>query len=236
VSVSTLRLVTWNCRSGSIARRLSDLAEHHTDLVFLQECEPTRERLPLVACARTVNSRKAIAVATPSDIWRCRPRPLARGSGRAAIAVDVVAPQCFTVLGIWARGPGYAEDVLRTLDAHANVIRSQPTMLMGDFNSGTKMAGHKTLTRNHQSILDRCTELGLASAYHLFNETGHARELHATYFHQFKRSSPWHIDFCFVPHTWRHRTREVVVLDGRKWAKRSDHRPLLIELDAELES
>lgn len=234
MSLSSLRLVTWNCRSGSVARRVSQLAEYRPDLVFLQECDPTVERTPCVVCITAINSRKAIAIATPSASCRCQPRPLARGSGRAAVAVDVLVPQSLTVLGIWARGPNYAQDVLRTLDAHAHLLRARTAIVMGDFNSGTKMVGRKILTRHHHLVLDRCVELGLASAYHLFNNTAHARELDATYFHLFRRREPWHIDFCLVPFSWRARLRHVAVLRGRKWSQTSDHRPLLVELDAEL--
>jgi endonuclease/exonuclease/phosphatase family metal-dependent hydrolase len=70
----------------------------------------------------------------------------------------------------------------------------------------------------------------LVSAYHAFNKVEHAREKHATYYHQFKTTQPWHIDYCFVPAAWVNGLTNVQVLNGKIWARHSDHRPLIVDL------
>ena len=67
-----LRLVTWNCRSGSVASRLDELRLLAPDIVFLQECDPARGgRVAGVVCSRAIKARKGIALCA-ADSCRCR--------------------------------------------------------------------------------------------------------------------------------------------------------------------
>lgn len=231
---SCLRIVTWNCRSGSIAKRLVELAEYEPHIVFLQECG-TVERADSqgVVCRRTINGHKGIALIVPTSAsGRYVARALCIDNGRATIAAEVLTPAPFTILGIWAQAPNYSQDVLLTLQAHGGLLRTSPAVVLGDLNSGSRLGRCRSVTRHHQRVVDAFSELGLVSAYHAFHGVDHGSESQATYFHQFKRSRPWHIDFCFLPSRWKSHLVNVEVIDGRKWAERSDHRPLLVELDA----
>lgn len=230
--LSRLRIITWNCRSGSVAKRLSELADYDPHIVFLQECRPIEdEPWNEVVCRSAVNGSKGIALAVSAESCRCVARGLIPGSGLAALAAQVLAPVPFTALGIWARGPDYVQDVILTLRAHADLLRAGPALVLGDLNTGSRLGRHPSPTRHHERLLDLCSELDLVSAYHAFHRVDAGGESHATYFHQFKRSMPWHIDFCFVPRSWTPHLVRVTVIDGRKWAARSDHRPLLVELE-----
>jgi len=173
-----LRIVTWNCRSGPVSKRLSQLAPYSPDLIFLQECEPVAAH-PFVGaiCSRKVNDRKGISLIAPSLQYQCRPLRLNAASARAALAMRMTGALSFSVLTF--------------------------------------------------------RKLGLVSAYHAFHHVEHGEDAHATYFHQFNASRPWHIDFCFVPEGWTGRLANVTVLDGQDWSKRSDHRPLLVEIQSE---
>ena len=230
--MSRLRIVTWNCHSGSAAKRLAELADYDPHVVFLQECtavdsEPT-------SCAvsrRTITGRKGIALLAPANSCRCVARKTRDGCGRAVIAAQVLTPVRFRAIGIWARGPHYAQDVVRTLQAHRGELRRSPTVVIGDFNSGTRLGDRRSLSRNHHRILDAFATVGMVSAYHAFHRIEPGAEQHATYFHQFNESLPWHIDFCFVPLGWTSHLVDVVVINSRQWKTRSDHRPLLVELE-----
>jgi exonuclease III len=227
-----LRIITWNCRSGSIAKRLSQLAGYDPHIVFLQECRPMEDEPPgEVVCSRAIKGCKGIALAVSAESCRCVARELIPGSGCAALAAQVLAPVRFTVLAIWGRPPDYLQDVIGTLRAHADWLRAGPAVVLGDWNTGSRLGRHRSLTRHHERLLGLCGELGLVSAYHAFHRVDPGGEPHATYFHQFRRSRPWHIDFCFVPRSWTAALLRVTVIDGRKWAARSDHRPLLVELE-----
>ena len=225
-----LRLVTWNCRSGSVAARLDELRVLAPDIVFLQECDPARGgRVASVVCSRNLKTRKAIALCA-TDPCRCSARTLPAGSGRAAIAATVLRPIRFTAIGVWAQATHYADDVIRTLRAHASIVRDRPAIVFGDFNSGTSLVRSGSTSRHHQRLVDEFDALGLVSAYHAFHRVGHGHESDATYFHQFNAGKPWHIDFCFVPRSWASRLDNVAVIDGDEWRARSDHLPLLVDV------
>ena len=226
----SLRLIAWNCRSGALTTRLSELAEHSPDIVFLQECAPARNLTPgHNFAARSINKSKGIALGSLSADYRftkLRARP---DAGKAAIAGSVTGPVSFTALGIWSQGPGYAADALRSLDAYRNLLRSGPAVVMGDLNSGTCLFRQEDVSKNHRRLTDALAAIGLVSAYHAFHKVEHGRETHATYRHQFKQQQPWHIDFCFVPAGWIEHLVEVQVVEDA-WGLKSDHVPLKVDL------
>jgi len=222
----SVRFITWNCRSGSLDVRLAQLNKYRPDVVFLQECAPT-EHTP---CTWRVNARKSIALVGLSSDFELSPLTASVAAGRASVAASFGGRHAFSVIGIWGELPNYVEDVLRTLDAHSARLREGRAIVMGDFNSGIKLRGRRTLSTGHQKIVNACADLGLVSAYHAFNKVEHAREKHATYYHQFKTTQPWHIDYCFVPAAWVNGLTNVQVLNGKIWARHSDHRPLIVDL------
>jgi len=231
--MSSLRLIAWNCHHGSVSTRLAELAAFAPAIVFLQECRPT-EPLPLVGpfLTRRVSAQKGIALASLGADYHLEKLKPRANRGRAVIGATVSGPLSFTALGIWSRGPRYVDDVMRTLMAYRPVLRSGPAIVMGDLNSGTNLAGTRSINRGHARILDTLADLGLVSAYHAFHQCAHGQERHATYLHQRKPSRPWHIDFCFVPAGWA--VTGVEVLDGQEWAARSDHLPLKVDVEGQL--
>jgi exonuclease III len=222
----SVRFITWNCRSGSLDVRLAQLEKYRPDVVFLQECAPTENAL----CTCRVNARKSIALVGVSPDFELSPLVASVTAGRASVAASFEGRHAFSVIGIWGQLPNYVDDVLRTLDAHSARLRQGRAIVLGDFNSGIKLRGRRLVSAGHQKIVNACSDLGLVSAYHAFNNVEHAREKHATYYHQFKATQPWHIDYCFVPAAWSSGLMNVRVLNGKIWAGHSDHRPLIVDL------
>jgi hypothetical protein len=229
--VTPLRLIAWNCRSGSVTTRLAELDTHPADLVFLQECSPDAS-LPLAGqvLARRVGPQKGIAWVSLNPDYHLTGLDPRTDGGRAFLAVTVTGPVTFTALGIWAQGPKYVDDVLRTLDAYADILRAGPAVVLGDLNSGTDLGIGRASTKGHSRIVNLLADLGLVSAYHAFHNLEQGKEKHPTYRHQFKESQPWHIDFCFVPAAWTSGLVAVDTIDGQDWAKSSDHLPLRVSL------
>jgi endonuclease/exonuclease/phosphatase family metal-dependent hydrolase len=142
----SLRLITWNCHHGSLSSRLCELAEYSSDIVFLQECTPA-ETLPLVGqvfARRRVGSRKGIALASLNADYHLEELEPRADSGRAVVAAGVTGRVSFTALGMWSQGPEYVDDVMRTLDAYAVLLRSGPAVVMGDLNSGARVNGEQS--------------------------------------------------------------------------------------------
>jgi endonuclease/exonuclease/phosphatase family metal-dependent hydrolase len=145
------------------------------------------------------------------------------------MAARVDGPISFFALGIWAQAPNYSSDVIETLKVHDRVLSWESTIVVGDFNSGPRLTKPKVTTR-HRRLLDAFHARGLTSAYHEFHRIDHGEEDDPTYFHLGKRSSPWHIDFCFIPRDWTPRIRNVTILGSASWRPSSDHRALLVDL------
>lgn len=230
---SSLRIITWNCHSGDLTGRLADLSRFSPDIVFLQECDPVQS-LPLdgPVFQRTINPLKGIALALPSSRYDCVEVVPTGRTGRASIAITTKVPHALAVLGVWGHDTrDYGGDVQWTLRAHDGLLRTMPAVVMGDFNSGSRLDAQCSVSDGHQRLVDAFAERGLVSAYHVFHQVAHGHEKHATYFHKPKASQPWHIDFCFVPQGWASRLKDVTIIDGDDWAARSDHRPLAVEID-----
>jgi endonuclease/exonuclease/phosphatase family metal-dependent hydrolase len=226
-----VRLIAWNCHHGSLAARLADLANYRADIVFLQECTPP-ENHPAVGhfVTRCIGPRKSIALGSPNGRYCLSELECPPSAGRACVAAAVSGPATFTALGIWSQGPAYADDAMRVIEAHGDVLRQGPAVVMGDFNVGARLRGERTPSKGHRRIVGALADLGLVSAYHAFHRVEHGRERHATYCHQFKAVHSWHIDFCFVPVSWVDCVMGVRVIAGARWAKRSDHFPLMVDL------
>jgi endonuclease/exonuclease/phosphatase family metal-dependent hydrolase len=225
----SLRLIAWNCHHGSPSTRLDQLAAFAPAIVFLQECKPTETRPSMGRfLSRRVNAQKGIALASLNADYHLEKLKPRANRGRAVMGATVSGPVSFTALGIWSQGPHYVDDVMRTLNAYDRVLRSGSTIVMGDLNSGTNLAGTRSANKGHSRILETLADLGLVSAYHAFHHFEHGQETHPTYLHQRKPSQPWHIDFCFVPVDWV--VVGVEVLDGKAWATRSDHLPLMVDV------
>lgn len=261
-----LRLLAWNCHHGAVSSRLADVAVLSPDVAFLQECLPPRRDVAPArsvtpgtvtrpstvtpgtntpgVITRVVGPRKSVALcaANPAFTLEALPRP--RHVSRASLAAAVTGPVAFNVIGVWAQGANYAADVLRTIRAYRRVIRSGPTVIMGDFNIGADLRPTDArpaeerppnqpapLSRGHAAVLDLCASLNLVSAYHAFHRVDHGRETHATYRHLFNAARPWHIDFCFVPQPWANRITSVTLASDDTWNATSDHQPLMVEID-----
>jgi len=226
-----LRLIAWNCHHGSLGTRLDDLAAFAPAIVFLQECRPAEmlaSTRPFVT--RRVNVQKGIALGSLDSSYSLARLRRRANAGRAVVGANVTGPVSFVALGIWSQGPRYVDDVMRTLDAYGRILRSGSAVVMGDLNSGTNLAGEKSINKRHSRIVAALADLGLVSAYHAFHRVEHGDETHPTYLHQRKASRPWHIDFCFVPVNWAANVIHVEVLAGKEWTETSDHLPLMVDV------
>ena len=235
-----MRLATWNCRAGGLAK-WSALEALEVDLAVLCEASladpsstpPLFGSTPSWVGAGDPNKAVVIASRGPLDELpgRC-------DQGRFTVAAKTEAG--LTVIGIYVnplpRGSGdrCEDEVLATLAAWAEEIRGGDVVVAGDLNIGHAI-GHKTekpwISRAHAAW----TDLGLVSAYHHSYGVELGAETHATHFHQYRPEAGWHIDFVLVPSTRLADLRSVKVGDYATWTAagataRSDHVPMIIEL------
>jgi hypothetical protein len=80
--------------------------------------------------------------------------------------------------------------------------------------------------RNHTEVVRLFDGHGLISAYHTHHEEKQGAEMRPTYYFYRHRDKPSHIDYGFVPNSWK--LGSVEVGSFREWEELSDHVPVVV--------
>ena len=122
----------------------------------------------------------------------------------------------------------YVGQIHRALEEHRHWFENGPVVIAGDFNSNACFDETRR-DRNHSTMVQELRQHSLESAYHALHNEGHGEEKTAT-FHLLKdEKRPFHLDYIFVPKSWKARTK----LTGGSysdWKAHSDHYPLTVDI------
>ena len=225
-----MRLVTWNCCRGPAASKIPLLTGISASVSVITECPRPTDHDSILWFGN--NPRQGIVVAA-SEPYRISPAER-RDAPPYAFPVRVIGPRSFLLLAIWSQRNAdfrYVRAIIRAVEIYRDLIISQPTVIAGDFNSNTIWDYKRPPGQNHSSLVQQLASLGLVSAYHhFFGEAQGAESRPTLYLHRHPRK-PYHIDYCFIPQGWAKMLRSVEVGTDEPWAKYSDHRPLIVDLD-----
>ncbi len=222
-----MRIISWNCYRGDVDKRVKALSQLEPDVVCLQECcGSVVTNGQVVASQRNTQQGIAVWVKEGWAIANSTTNQEAPHHLKASISGSV----SFDAIGIWThKEPSYTKSLKATLEANADSIRKNLTILLGDFNSHRKFnATNKSY--NHDDLVHDLEDLGLVSAYHTYHGCKHGDELDTTYYWQWKVTQPFHIDYCFLPKPWASKISSVAI-PGFEQFNSSDHRPLVVDLD-----
>ncbi len=227
-----MRIVTWNCCRGPLARKLDALDTLNADVAVLQECPR-----PAVQSDRCLwfgdNPRQGIAVLA-RGAYRLRRLPMAADAPNYVMPVRVSGPQRFSLLAVWAMAGQphrYVAAVVRAVELYARRLRRSPWLLLGDLNSNACWDATHSQDTSHSALVRRLAALRMQSCYHAHFDEAHGAESVPT-FHLYRHEArPYHLDYCFAPAAWLPALRSVSVGDYATWAPFSDHRPMLMEFD-----
>jgi endonuclease/exonuclease/phosphatase family metal-dependent hydrolase len=143
----------------------------------------------------------------------------------------VNGPVSFNVLAVWAQPePSYSEALRRGLVVYRDLLLAGPTVLLGDFNSSVAWDDQHGRSDHRELDAQLVCEYGLVSAYHVATGERPGAESRPTHFWRWQEGAPFHIDYCYVPATWRAGLQNVTVGSYREWADASDHRPLVVDV------
>ena len=223
-----IRLVTWNWCRGRYEAKLSRLRHLRPDVAVLQECaRPPRLGSSTVWFGANPRQGVAVIVQPPLHII---PAPVRDGS-QSMFAASIRGPVEFTVLAVWAQlEPSYSEALRRGLAVYRDLLLAGPCVLIGDLNSSVAWdARHgRTDHRDLEVLLHQ--EFGLVSAYHVATGEQPGQESSPTHFWRWQESSPFHLDYCYLPERWLAGLTSVTVGSYEEWADVSDHRPVIVEV------
>ena len=227
-----MRIVTWNCYRGECRQRAAQLDVLAPDIVVLQECgkptEPTDERCVWFGS----KPKQGVATLTRGE-WTVAPGPLDPEVPDSAYPVRVSGPIGVNVLTVWTQPhPTHARALNDALERYHDFLLVVPSIVIGDFNNHPRW-DQQDRNVNHSTNVELLKrEFGLVSAYHAAAaRTGSAVE-DPTLDWQWRQNQPYHIDYCFIPELWVPHLTAVEVGGYGDWeSAKSDHRPLVVDLD-----
>lgn len=139
----------------------------------------------------------------------------------------------FQIVGLWTSfRKEHADTYKQAIQGAFNYsdwLLAAPTVVFGDFNDNASYR-----TTNWPELLEVFTPVGLVSAYHTWTGEKFGHETNPTHFHHKAPTSPWHVDYCFIPEAWAHRLTSVQAGSHKEWGKLSDHMPLIVDVDLPL--
>ena len=217
-----MRIGTWNCCRGPLAKKGPLLRQLSPDLAILQECGRPKADVP--GCLWSGDNPKQGIGVLAGDRWNLRPVPPRSNTPRCLVPVEVTGPREFLLLVVWAKRNElhpYVEGVVRNVEIYRDLILAQPCVLAADLNSNAIWDHEHPADRNHSALVRALSDLGLVSPYHTFHEENHWAESRPTHYFRWQRNSTFHIDYCFVPVDWAKDIRDVHVVSSSATSLRS---------------
>ena len=220
-----MQISTWNCARKQRERILPAARALNSDFVLLQELPCPNGSSPDELWIGT-NPNQGVSVIS------CTGAPISLAGDydktlRYALPVEVGGDRPFQLLAIWMlKDPEhYVPNLVALLEHYRPFISRGPTVVAGDFNANPGF-DKKHPRYLFESITATLEELGLCSAYHANSGEAHGHETKPTYFHQYNRHQPFHIDYLFFPKSWRTALSQVTVGNFEDYASLSDQLPL----------
>ena len=227
-SSSSLRISTWNCARGSFESRAQHLNIYAPTLSLFQEIGRPKTDASNRCWFGTYPPQSGVVTIDPSLTAQLEPA-VQEIDLPSCVPVRIAGPKPFRALMLWAqKDPTYVQAIWNNHDRYADWIQEEDCVIAGDFNSTPTVEKTKKRPR-HLDLVDRLRDkFGLVSAYHEFHGVPHGEELDATYYHLKHRDSPFHLDYCFVPESWR--VENVRVGTFAEWIPHSDHCPVIVDV------
>ena len=225
-----MRIATWNCCRGKFEAKAPLLDSLKADVVVLQEV--ARPAAPASALWFGKNPSQGLAVMARNG-YVAEALPTRARVQRHIVPIQISGPHSFLLLAVWSKNEGpqpYVQAVIHAVKKYKDLIRAQPAVVIGDFNSNVYWDRKRKGARDHSALVKLLAGLGLVSAYHEFHREAQGAETRPTYYFRWNQQTPYHIDHCFVPAAWADRLESVTVGTYDDWAASSDHRPVTVEV------
>jgi exodeoxyribonuclease-3 len=218
----------------ALLRKAPSLLALNPDIAVVQECSKKSvddlRGHGLSGLWFGTNVNKGLAVLCGKG-WS--PRVVDEPFGKWVIPVQVRGSVDFSLLAVWAcpvgtkRARNYIGEVHRVVVKYAGWFRKTPVVAAGDFNSNVQWDANRP-GRNHTEVVRLFEGHGLISAYHARHDEKQGAETRPTYYFYRHKDKPFHIDYVFLPNSWR--LGSVEVGSFRDWVHLSDHVPLVVDV------
>ncbi len=231
-----MKIITWNCQ-GAFRKKAEFILPHHPDILIIPESEhPDKLKfkadlpLPTDSIWFGNNPNKGLGVFSYSD-FRFKLLDLHNPDFKNVLPIAVTGGKIdFTLFAIWANNPkdtdgSYITQVWKAIHYYDSLLKDQPTILIGDFNSNT-IWDKSYREGNHSSLVEKLEQKEIFSTYHFHYKQTQGREEHPTFFLQRKSFKPYHIDYCFASIDLIDKLEKVEIGTYENWITHSDHTPV----------
>ena len=222
-----MRIISWNC-NGKFRDKYAYIQKFDADLLVIQECENpstrgTEDYRHFASNSLWIgeNQNKGLGIFAKEGIT------LQSNNWPAYCLryfLSVRVNDLFDLLGVWACKPYISEYYI-----YQSINLSQyssNTIIMGDFNSNA-IWDSQNKPRNHSTVVQELSNVGLASAYHLTTNEQQGNESHPTYYQYRNRQKGYHIDHCFAA---PHLISDYQILFEADTLLYSDHVPICLTI------
>jgi len=224
-----MRLVGWNANYNNHRRTFEEnvalLEQFNADVLVICETAPPQRGDRAVF----VGDTPGLAVAARDGI-ELRPHSMNDGALPLFAGFRVAGPLAFDLLATWPvsrKGmPSYHDVLMASLERYSDLWAAGRAVMLGDFNSSTKVSSQK---RSHPRFVQAALARGLVSAYHEQAGEPHGGESVPTYLHG--NGAEFHLDYGLVSLSLVGSVR-FRIADEPRWFEISDHRPIILDIDA----
>ncbi len=224
-----IRIITWNCRSGSIERNIEAIKKFKPDIVTFQEVNTPFYNS--TNCYGIFDERfnKGVVIATFND-FTINPFPIDTNVSDYFVPATILGPVSFNLLAVWTQQkPKYVRSIIPALNAYREFLKSSPSVVLGDFNSDVNLNQKISPKKYHLEMVDFFKkEFGLVSSYHKQMNIEHGEETHKTFYLYNHKDKAFHFDYCFIPDEWEIENVDVGSYD--EWRTLSDHCPVIVDV------
>lgn len=222
-----MKIATWNVLKGKTQDRAVELRKvYDADIIAFQETSSSVE-VDSAWCGDNGKTKKGVSIWSHYTFETVKPDVMCSPS--LAISLEKTPLGKINILNLWAKKePDYYEDMMTSLAAYDDFIKSAPTIILGDFNISPKVKGKAAKFENLNAHLQ--TEYGLTSAYHVWTKEIFGEENHPTLYFQWQEKTTFHCDFIYVPIALSKLIKSVSIPDYNSF-NTSDHRPVICEFD-----
>ena len=231
-----MRVVSWNCH-GAFRKKWQLMDACKADICIIQECENPAEVKDDAYREWSRNHlwvgtsrHRGLAVIAAPDIELT---PVSLPIQRLELFLPCRINQDTHMLAVWTKQADsptfkYIGQLWKWLQAHADFLRTDKSLLIGDLNSNAQWDVWDRWW-NHSDVVEQLSQLGLSSLYHQVFQERQGHESLATFYMNRKLARGYHIDYAFLSSDLLPRSTLELGLPA-DWLPHSDHMPLIVDM------
>lgn len=225
-----MKVISWNC-CMKFREKFKEISKLDADIYVIPECEDPKqsndEEYKSFASNHIWigdNKNKGLGIFAKDDITI---EPIPHNSN-SKYFIPVRIKNSFNLIAVWTvpekKGIQYYTEELLNFYNDNESLFDEDLIICGDLNADMSLGG--THAKHFYDFIEKMERHGLRDIYHRINDEDEGYERQDTYYPN-NGQKPYHLDHVFAkPHVITY-----LRILNRKWLEKSDHLPLIFEVD-----